>query len=302
MADLGAQPELGPSALHSVEKFGDAVCDVVADQAHAFDAVDAAFGRFVGVPVLEACVGHWVDAGFTSERDHDVDVNNEVRINECGCVSCDVDTDLGQGLSGQVVDGGARLGARRVHLHGVACDLGHQPRRPSATCRRSGRRRTAPTAWGRILTSGDGGDAEFVEEAADPLLDVVADRADGVDGLASGDDSIAIRRRHPPRQICPCWPGTQLCHQTARTHCREALVAGQRQRSEVTVKQVAALVGIGDQVVKLSPLRVLDHDPTIARFVVTPNLCARYLSMSFPVCPSAFIRFAVVICSASSTF
>ena len=39
----------------------------------------------------------------------------------------DVDTNLGQGLSGQVVDGGAGLGASRVHLHGVACDLAHQP-------------------------------------------------------------------------------------------------------------------------------------------------------------------------------
>ena len=71
--------------------------------------------------------GDRVDAGFTSERDHDVDVTNELRINECGCVSCDVDTNLGQGLSGQVVDGGAGLGASRVHLHGVAGDLAHQP-------------------------------------------------------------------------------------------------------------------------------------------------------------------------------
>ena len=68
--------------------------------------------RFVGVPVFESCVGHWIDSGFTYEGDHDVDVANELRINECGCVSCDVDTNLGQGLSGQVVDGGARLGAR----------------------------------------------------------------------------------------------------------------------------------------------------------------------------------------------
>ena len=73
--------------------------NVVADQPHPLDAVDAAFGGFVGVPVFEACVGHWIDAGFTYEGDHDVDVANELRINECGCVSCDVDTNLGQGLS-----------------------------------------------------------------------------------------------------------------------------------------------------------------------------------------------------------
>jgi hypothetical protein len=66
--------------LHSVEEIGGAGGDVVAGQAHPFDAVDAAFGGFVGVPVFEACVGHWVDAGFTSERDHEVDVNNELPI------------------------------------------------------------------------------------------------------------------------------------------------------------------------------------------------------------------------------
>ena len=63
-----------------------AVCDVVADQPHAFNAVDAPLSGFVGVPSLGPCAGHWVDAGFASEGDHDVDVTNELRINECGCV------------------------------------------------------------------------------------------------------------------------------------------------------------------------------------------------------------------------
>ena len=71
--------------------------------------------------------GDRVDVCLAPEGDHEVDITNEVRINECGCVSCDVDTDFGQGLSGQIVDGGARLGASRVHLHGVAGDLAHQP-------------------------------------------------------------------------------------------------------------------------------------------------------------------------------
>ena len=95
--------ESGRPGLHSVEEIGDAGGDVVADQAHAFDAVDAAFGGFVGVPVLEPGAGHGVDVGLASEGDHDVDIANELRINECGCVSGDVDADLGQGLSGQVV-------------------------------------------------------------------------------------------------------------------------------------------------------------------------------------------------------
>ena len=125
-------------------------------------------------------------SGFASEGDHEVDVTNELRINECGCVSCDVDTDLGQGLSGQVVDGGAGLGARRVHLHGVACDLAHQPGGHlglAAVLDADEQHRRRAVGFGHQAT---GGDAEFVEEAADPLFDVVADRADRVDGLAGG--------------------------------------------------------------------------------------------------------------------
>ena len=48
---------------HAGKEIGDAGGDVVADQAHALDAVDAALGRFVGVPVLEPGAGHWVDVG-----------------------------------------------------------------------------------------------------------------------------------------------------------------------------------------------------------------------------------------------
>ncbi len=89
--------EQGRPGLHSVEEIGDAGGDVVADQAHAFYAVDAAFGGFVGVPVLEPSSDNRVDVGLATERDHEVDITNEVRINECGCISCDVDTNLGQG-------------------------------------------------------------------------------------------------------------------------------------------------------------------------------------------------------------
>ena len=94
---LGGCGELGEQVVH-------AGGDVVADQAHAFYPVDAAFGGFVGAPVFESGTGHWVNSGFTAERDHNVDMANRRWINEFGCVSRDVDTDLGQGLSGQVVD------------------------------------------------------------------------------------------------------------------------------------------------------------------------------------------------------
>ena len=42
-------------------------------------------------------------------------------------VAADVNADLSQGLSGKIGDGGARLGASRVHPHCIASDLAHQP-------------------------------------------------------------------------------------------------------------------------------------------------------------------------------
>ena len=103
-------------------------------------------------------------------------------INECGCVSCDVDANLGQGLSGQVVDGGARLGASRVHLHGVTRDLAHQagghlrlsavldadeqhglPRSPEGVATTMARRHQAPAD-----------DDGFVEELRAGRIEIVA--------------------------------------------------------------------------------------------------------------------------------
>ncbi len=49
----------------------------------------------------------------------------ELLIDECGRPSTDVDTNLGQGLRRQIVDGAARLGASRGHPDGVASDLAH---------------------------------------------------------------------------------------------------------------------------------------------------------------------------------
>ena len=61
--------------------------DVVADWAHAFDAVDAAFGGLVGVPALEAGAGDRVDVGFAPECDDDVDVAHQLWVNEFGLSS-----------------------------------------------------------------------------------------------------------------------------------------------------------------------------------------------------------------------
>ena len=59
-------------------------CNVVAHESHSFDPVDAAFGRLIGIPVLEPGFGHGVDAGLAPKCHHDVDIANQLRVNEFG--------------------------------------------------------------------------------------------------------------------------------------------------------------------------------------------------------------------------
>ena len=77
----GAARALEPSPV--AQTFGQIVYaggDVVANQPHAFDAVDTALGGFVGVPVLELRPGDRLDVGLASEGHHDVDVANEFGV------------------------------------------------------------------------------------------------------------------------------------------------------------------------------------------------------------------------------
>ena len=90
--------------MNPVEEICDPVGDVVADQPHPLDAVDAAFRGFVGVPVFELSSRNGVDVSLAPECHHDVDVTNELLVDECGRPSTDVDTNLGQGLRRQIVD------------------------------------------------------------------------------------------------------------------------------------------------------------------------------------------------------
>ena len=55
-----------------VEEIGNAPCDVVADQVHAFDAVDASLGGFVSVPVFEPRPRCRLDMGLATESHHHV--------------------------------------------------------------------------------------------------------------------------------------------------------------------------------------------------------------------------------------
>ena len=129
-----------------------------------------------------------LDSAFTSERDHDVDVTNGLRINECGVFPV-MSTNIGQGLSGQVVDGGVRLGASR--------------RTPSRCRQRSARRPGGHLRLAAVLDADEqdgrvrrqahevlasGGDTEFVEEAADALS-----MPSGI-GTASTDSPAGVRR------------------------------------------------------------------------------------------------------------
>jgi hypothetical protein len=65
-----------PAALQTLLEIGDARGNVVADQSHSFDSVDAAIGGFIGVPVLELDPGYGVDVGFATECDYHIDVTD----------------------------------------------------------------------------------------------------------------------------------------------------------------------------------------------------------------------------------
>ncbi len=107
----------------------DAGIDVVADQPHPLHAVDAAFGRLVGVPVLDAHAVGRVHGGFPAEGDHEVDRPQQLRVDRLGRLVADVDAHLRQGLRRQGVDLGAGIGAGGVDLDVVAGDGAHEPGR-----------------------------------------------------------------------------------------------------------------------------------------------------------------------------
>lgn len=86
--------------MESVVEIGGPRGDVIADQAHALDAIDATFRWLVGVPTLELSAGGWFDAGLSPEDDDDVDVTQQLRVNGFGCVAGDVDADFGEALRG----------------------------------------------------------------------------------------------------------------------------------------------------------------------------------------------------------
>jgi hypothetical protein len=82
----------------------DAGVDVVADQAHALDAVDAAFGGFVGVPVLQLDAVGNLHRGVATEGDDEVDRSQQVGVDGSGGLTADIDADLGEDLSREGVD------------------------------------------------------------------------------------------------------------------------------------------------------------------------------------------------------
>src|SRR5690625_1126758 len=107
--------------------------DVVADQAHRLDPVDAALGGFSGGPgVDDADYGlDRFDPGLPAQ-DHDpIDAALHARIDGSGCFDRHVSPELGDDLSRQVVDGIPGLGIGGVHFHADVGFLGvvaHQGR------------------------------------------------------------------------------------------------------------------------------------------------------------------------------
>jgi hypothetical protein len=86
----------------------------VADDAHAFDAVDSAVGLPVGVPDLKAGALDLVYVHLPARGNHQVDAPHYRRSDVLGGVARDVDTDLLQRPRGQVADRVARCAAGGV--------------------------------------------------------------------------------------------------------------------------------------------------------------------------------------------
>ena len=83
-----------------VGKVVDPAGDVVADEAHALDPVDAAFGWFVGVPNLRRCATDEVNLGVAAEHDDSVRRADEVVRELFRGLIGDVHTDLEKCLGG----------------------------------------------------------------------------------------------------------------------------------------------------------------------------------------------------------
>lgn len=90
------------------------------------DAVDAAFGRLIGVQVLGAVPTTGFDTSLVPERDDDVDAAKHLTLNGFRILGVDVDADFRRRLGGQRVDGSSRRGAGR-YTRAVAPALVHQP-------------------------------------------------------------------------------------------------------------------------------------------------------------------------------
>jgi hypothetical protein len=85
--------------LESRVEICNACGDVVPDRAHAFDAIDAASGSLVGVPALESGARDRVDVRFSSQREDDVDIAYQLRVNEFGLFVGGIDADLCERLA-----------------------------------------------------------------------------------------------------------------------------------------------------------------------------------------------------------
>jgi hypothetical protein len=81
---------------HATVKLFDSAGDVVADQAHSFDAFDPALGWFVGEPGFDLDVIRSIDTGFTAQHNNPVHVAEQIGVDGLWMLSSDVDADLGE--------------------------------------------------------------------------------------------------------------------------------------------------------------------------------------------------------------
>jgi hypothetical protein len=184
-----------PLRLSRIELFEQCVdpgADVVPDEPHALEAVDAAFGRFVGVPVLQRAAGGNVDGGVTPEGDDEVDVAEQIGVEGFGVSP----------VRSTPTSARACADSALISSPGFVPAEWTSTRSPAALRMspaaiwdfpRCGRRRTPPTGSSRAARRIIGGG--FVEEVVDPGADL------GTDGPTPRTTERAARSRCSHRPV-----------------------------------------------------------------------------------------------------
>ena len=105
-------------SLQFSDEVANSLIDVVSDEAHPFDAVDAALGRLVGKPALErTCrVGRHLQLRFLANDHHAVSCSQNIGVDGFRLPRRHVGSCFSDHVDRQLVEGGTGLSSGGEHL------------------------------------------------------------------------------------------------------------------------------------------------------------------------------------------